>query len=250
MSDMISDRILMAYVDGELDPAQRAGVEQAAARDPVMAERLKAHAALRARVAETFANIADQPVPEALRALVGEDESVGALVIDFAAARTARAQKRRAAWPVVGAMAACLAAGLVLGVGLDTLRPGPAIAGQGGVLVARGVLATALGDQLASRRTPGEPVRIGVSFRTPGGEYCRTFRIDQGRAIAGLACREPGEWLVKMAVSAAPQSPASGYRTAASETPAVVMAMVESLSAGAPLDAQDEAKARARGWRP
>ena len=114
-------------------------------------------------------------------------------------------------------------------------------------MVARGVLANALDHQLASAQTRAAPVRIGVSFRTASGDYCRTF---QAPAMAGLACREGRAWSVKAAVAHASGGHSAGeFATAASDTPPAVTEMAESLIQGAPLDARAEAAAAARGWR-
>ena len=46
----ISDETLMAYADGELEPAQRAEIEAAMAADPKLAERVEQHRALRRKL--------------------------------------------------------------------------------------------------------------------------------------------------------------------------------------------------------
>ena len=60
------DEILMAYADGELDPARRAEIDAAIAKDPALARRVEQQRALRARLAGAFAKVLDQPVPERL----------------------------------------------------------------------------------------------------------------------------------------------------------------------------------------
>jgi hypothetical protein len=245
---MIDDETLMAYADNELDPAQRRSVERAAAADPATAKRLMDHVALRNRMAAAFAEVLDDPVPARLKASASGGEPFGAAVIDLAAARAARTPKPKRSWPIGGAIAACLAVGLLAGAGLETLRPAPIISGRGGALVADGALAKALSTQLASNQTGGQPIKIGLSFRTASGDYCRTFRVDRETAVAGVACRDPQAWSVKMAMATAPEHPAGGYRTASSDTPPAITQLVETLSAGEPLNAQDEAVAKSRGW--
>ncbi|WP_460826233.1 anti-sigma factor family protein, partial [Massilia terrae] len=59
----ISDDVLMAYADGELEAPQRAEVEQAMRADPKVAAAVERHRALRADVFAAFAGVLDEPVP-------------------------------------------------------------------------------------------------------------------------------------------------------------------------------------------
>jgi hypothetical protein len=250
---MVDDETLMAYADGELEPAARLAVEEAAARDPVVADRLKAHAALREKMAEAFADVLHDPVPASLRALASGEAPSGA-VIDFAAARTRLNPevRRKIALPTMsGAMAACLAAGLLLGAGLGALRPAALITGRAGSLLAQGPLVAALDTQLSARPPANQSIRIGISFRNTKNEYCRTFRIDGDGALAGIACRTPAAWSVNMAAATAARvtSVSPAYRTASSVFPPLVMQTVQDMSVGAPLDADAEGRAKAAGWR-
>ena len=246
---MIDDETLMAYADGELGPAEMKAVEEAAHRDAATANRLAAHAALRAKMAEAFADVLHDPVPARLSALASEGGNDGS-VIDLAAACALRRPeaKPKSAWPVGGAMAACLTAGLLIGAGLEALRPAPLLSGRDGSLQAQGSLEAALNTQLAANPSGARSIRIGVSFRDTRGDYCRTFRIDRETALAGIACRDPAAWLVKMAVATPSSGASTDYRTASSDIPPSVMQAVENLSAGDPLDAKGEAQAKARRW--
>lgn len=118
-------------------------------------------------------------------------------------------------------------------------------------MLAAGMLAHALSQQLAVDQTAAAPVRIGVSFRSKAGEYCRTFSLREPAALAGLACRAADGW--ELGVLARTESPAvssGSYRQAASSMPPAVIAAVESQIAGQPLDAHAEAAARGRHWHP
>ena len=59
----VDDALLLAYVDGELDPARRSEVEAAIAADPGLAERARAHGEVRAALSETFGPVLEEPVP-------------------------------------------------------------------------------------------------------------------------------------------------------------------------------------------
>jgi hypothetical protein len=247
----ITEELLMAYADGELDAARRAEVEAAMAADPAVAERVGRHRRLRAQLAGAHREALSEPVPEALTGGVRRPApTAGAVVVDLAeirARRTAARERPAQGWRRWGTMAACLVGGLVVGAALMQ-RPAPmVVASAAGELTAQGPLAHALDTQLAAEPGGGaRPVKIGVSFRSIEGRYCRTF---QAASLAGVACREPRGWSVPVAVAANAAQPAGGYRTASSSLPAPVTAAVDAMIQGAPLDAHDEAAAKAAGWR-
>ncbi len=234
---MINDEKLMAYADGELDAEARAEVEAAMAADPALRERVEAHRRLRTLLSGAYAGATDEPVPERLSAMLKPK----AEVVDLGAARARKAEAARPTRPVWrnwAAIAATFVVGILAGQMID-LAPAPSIATRGGALVANGRLAERLDTQLAASGSG-----IGLSFRNRTGEYCRTFRADQ---LAGLACRDVRGWDVQMAVAAPPSR--GNYRMAASEMPPAVLVAVEASITGEPLDAREEAAARAKGWR-
>lgn len=252
----ISDDVLVAYVDNELDEESRLQVERAARTDAALARRIQAHRRLRGRIAGLFADVAAEAPPERLVDAVRGEARTPAAVIDLAKARAKRAAKpaRKAppAWMAWTAAAACVV--IVVGVGYRFApRPdaGPSVGGPPGALMAQGALASALDNRLAADGARAEDmVKVGLSFRAADGHDCRTFAVEQGQGFAGLACREPAGWRLRMAIAQTPSAPpAGGYRTAASETPAPILDAVQGLISGAPFDARQEAAARASGWR-
>lgn len=244
-----SEETLSAYADGELDAAGCAALEAAMASDPQLAQRVARHRALRARLQDAFAPVLTEPVPERLLAAVrGAAPGTRAdNVIAFGAR-----PRPRWSWPQWGAMAACLIAGVLLGP--LVLRPAAAPAPletRDGRVVARGALARALSQQLASAQPAGGPVEIGVSFRARDGGYCRTFVLREAQSLAGLACRTVTAWqVVTLAQEATPGAAGGDYRQAGSALPPAVARTLDDLMAGEPLDAAGEAAARAAGWNP
>jgi hypothetical protein len=228
-----SDDTLMAYADGELDPAERAAIEQAMRTDPAIAAAVERHRALRADVAAAFAGILDEPVPARLR------PPAPANVVSLEAAREKR---RRWSWPEWGALAATLVVGVLAG----RMVPGggPAIAGNGSQVVARGELASALDRQVGGQGNGA--VKVGVSFAARDGAYCRSFVMG---ASAGLACREGGQWRIPV-LAEGEQEASGGYRQAGSALPPAVLDAIDARIAGKPLDAAGEEAARARSWQP
>jgi hypothetical protein len=228
----------MAYADGELDPAERAAIEQAMRTDPALAAAVERHRALRADVAAAFAGILDEPVPARLQ----PPAPAPANVVSLEAAREKRTERRRWSWPEWGALAATLVVGVLAG----RMVPGgaPAIAGNGNQVVARGELASALDRQVGGKGDGA--VKVGVSFAARDGAYCRGFVMG---ASAGLACREGGQWRIPVLTETEKEA-AGGYRQAGSALPPAVLDAIDARIADKPLDAAEEEAARARGWQP
>ncbi|QOL48680.1 anti-sigma factor family protein [Massilia litorea] len=245
-----SDDILMAYADGELAEPQRSQVDAAVRADPELAAIVERHRALRARVFDAFAGVLEEPVPARL------DAAAASKVLSLDAARNARtraaatpapaaAPVRQPVWPRWGALAATLVLGVLAG-SLWFKDDGGGFVGAdgGGRLVARGQLAGALSRQLASDPAPNSPVRIGVSFATRDGGYCRSFSVG---ASAGLACREGETWRIPVLSDKAASGGA--YRQAASTAPEAVLDAIDERIAGTTMNAAAERAARERGWR-
>ncbi|UXC91314.1 anti-sigma factor [Sphingobium sp. RSMS] len=231
MTDM-DEAMLIAFVDGELDEVNRRRVERAVAEDPALAARLDMHVRLRERLAGHYAPIEAEPVPAAMRTLLQED----AKVVPF----PRPVQARRRAWVMGGAIAASLLLGL--GVGHFSGGSDGPISIERGTMVAQGELASALETQLASAQEEA-PIRIGLSFRRKGGGWCRSF---EGQALSGVACREGQGWQVQQLVPGAGREGA--YRQASSGD-ARLMATVDALMDGSPLDAAQEKAAKDRRWQ-
>lgn len=216
----------MAYVDGELEGAEAALVEDAMRADPQLAAQVAAQQRLRARLRAAYAPVLDEPVPARLTA---------------ATRRTRRHGRRLPTW-----MAA--AASLALGVLLASWWQGGAreplrLSGDG--LVAGAGLDAALDTRLTADG-PADGIAAGLSFRARDGAYCRTFTL-AADALAGLACRADDGWQV---VALAASAPSTGdLRQASSSLPPAVLAAVDAHLAGEPLDAAGERRARESGWR-
>ncbi len=231
----VTDERLMAYADGELSAAESIEVEGALENDPALREKLAAHKRLRTQFSEAFDSTLDEPVPDRLTA-VTQGKASAAEVVDLATRRTTKWSVRE--W---GAMAASVAAGLLMGLGVIGGQGPIAATDQG--LAARGALARALDAQLASDSAGN--FQMGLSFQNRDGEYCRTFQL-QREGVAGLACRGGGDWRVAMTTAHALGG--GEVRTAGSQTPSEILTAVENMIEGDVLDATGEARARAEGW--
>jgi hypothetical protein len=221
-----SPETIAAYVDGELSPPAVAAFETLMNAEPGLAAEVGRQRALRARLAAVYDPVLSEEVPLALR---------------MAATSANDVRRPRLGLPQWAALAACLVVGVAIGQSLSPV--GGHLVSEHGTLVARAGLARALTTQLAA---DGGAVKVGLTFRDAGGGYCRTF-LSRADRLAGLACRRDGRWVVQTVSAWAPQA-APQYRTAASETPPAVLAAVDGVIAGAPLDAAAERAARNAGW--
>lgn len=243
------DELLMAYVDGELDAAQRAELEQALAVDEALRVRVAALQSQRRRVAAAFAGALDQPVPERLTGLLANGSAAShasaATPVDLGEVRAARARRRSMmpSWAQWGGMAASLALGVLVGVQFSGSRADASFALRDGHLVAGGAIERALLTRLAS--SGDAPVAVQLSFVDRAGAYCRTFST---AALAGLACRRDGRWAVQT-LAAAQRDADGAMRQAATSLPRAVLDAIDQRIVGEALDAAREREARDQGWQ-
>lgn len=257
----VTEKDLMAYVDGELPAAEAARVAAAIAADPQLARREAELRQLNRRIGAAFDEILDEPVPDRLADLLraaapatpqddGEAAAApAATVIPLAEARRRRQAPRWTGWM---AIAASLALGLVVGGRFDPAGLAPEAAPEPGFRLAAGApLADAEAARLVSTTASGSSARIGgatlsplLTFRDGAGALCRQIVVaEAGRALDALLCHGKDGWRVE-ALAARPES-AGTYRTASGPEDGPVAAAVEQRIAGQPLDADAEAQALA-----
>jgi len=243
-----SDETVLAYVDGELDDATRAALEVAMATDSDLAERVARERRLWARLHSEFDPVLREPIPERLLAAAQGTAAKARTGNVFSLKRIPASHW---SWPQWSAVAASLVLGVLIA---PLLRHEPTEGPLGirdGEVLASGALAHALSKQLASTQVANAPVRVGVSFLSRNGDYCRTFVLRNKSAVAGLACREGASWRLEVLAATDRATSGSGqYQPAASSLPPAIEQSVDALIVGDPLDAKGEAAARAKGWRP
>ena len=255
----ISDETLMAYADGELDPAAREAVDSAMREDPEIEKRVARHRALRQRVHAAYSAELLEGVPERLltAARGGAASTKGSTVVNLQDVRAAIGRKAslarppRPQWRTAGTIAASVIVGAGLGFFMWGQTESPLMRSADGALVARGKLANALSNQLGAEQSRSSAVQIGLSFLAKSGDYCRAFSLSGAVSPSGLACRRGGEWRVQV-LTQAPDGPAGDaeYRTAGSAMSGTIVENVERQIAGEPLDQAGEKAARQRGWKP
>jgi anti-sigma factor RsiW len=248
----ISDETLMAFADGELDEKTRREVEQAVRQDPALAEKVRQHKALRTNVFNAFASTLHEEVPQRLQAAARSGK-----VVHLDSVRQLRTPpppppapvRSGWSWTEWGAMAATLVVGVLAGTiaakGLGGDEQLAAFDNKAGALMAQGKLDQALTQQLASA-APNDPnVKLGVSFVSKEGSYCRSFMLP---STAGLACRNGGQWQIPVLTNGA-MGAATEYRQAGTALPAAVLEAIDDRIVGQALDANAERAAQKQGWK-
>jgi hypothetical protein len=172
----ISDEILMAYADGELDAAAREAVESAMREDPQIEKRVAAHRALRRRVQAAYSVELSEDVPESLLRAARAAGTQQAKVVNLQDARAAMeraASCSRPPWPE-WRIAGTIAASLIAGVGLDFSYGGK----QAPVCEALALSSLRATRAGAVDNSPPNNREVRLCSRgEPGksGDYCRTF---------------------------------------------------------------------------
>jgi hypothetical protein len=251
-----SDETLMAYADGELDDATRLAVEAAMRRDGSIARRV---ARLRAARDEVFA---DQE-PASLRGRQANVVQLAAVRAQRLATQQAarKAVKRPWGWLEWTTLALVMVFGLVAGkFGLARWQPDwfdetpttpTEVVSRNGLLVAQGKLAAALSQQMGGAAPSEGDVRVGLSFLSNEGGYCRSFTLVGGNQdLVGIACRASEEWRIPALVQNARPQPAMGaYRMAGTEMPTAVLEAIDQRIVGGMLDTRAELEALRRNWQ-
>jgi hypothetical protein len=225
-NEEVSDEMLMALADGELDSAQAAALRARIARDPELAQRL-------AVFTETAA---------ALRAAFAQGEVPPRLIAAVEAAEVDRQPEdrkvvafpsRSTLWPM--ALAASLALGVGLGWGLKgTNAPmsAPSLAE-----VAQAVSGVPTGETAEVARLGA--ARVLGSFETERG-LCRLIAVepDEGGRGRFVACRDVEGWDVALSLS---DGSTAGYAPASAMGTEMIDLYLDAVGAGAALDAETEA---------
>lgn len=247
-----SDETLMAYADGELDEHTRRDIEQAMRRDPAIADKIRQHKALRSNVFSAFAGTLEEAVPQRLQAAARSGK-----VVHLDSVRQVRQPPapppavNRPKWvfPQWGALAATLVVGVLAGVfGAQTFSGDSQLAAfdrESGILAAQGKLDKALSQQVTGIPARDASVKVGITFMSKEGGYCRSFMLP---TTAGLACRNGETWEIPVLTNG-PMGTNTEYRQASSALPAAVLEAIDARIEGKPLDAAGERAAHKSGWK-
>jgi hypothetical protein len=242
------DTEIYAYVDGELDAEASARLEADSRNDAALATRIAKQRELKARLHAELDPVLGEPIPQRLRdALAGSGS--GAAVTPIGAARKDAGRTARAAWSPREwlAVAATLVAGVIVGMLASRGSGDLPFDTEQGRLVAADYLDAALSTQLAGAGPQDAAARIGLSFRSADGEYCRTFALRTG--TGGLACRRDQRWSIEL-LDGAVEPGTDGFRQASSALSPAMLSAIGALDAGEPLTEEEERQRLASGWNP
>jgi negative regulator of sigma E activity len=247
----VTRETLMAFVDGELAPDEARRVAAEVAKDPALNAYVEQQKTLAGTLKSAFAPVLEAPIPERIERAV-RDTPIPWEGLLVRLQRLWHELKTRVgqAW----LPAAALAAGIALGILLDgSFGTGSDLRTKDGALIAQDALAQALTVELASEQIAdtGSAARIGVSFRSADGFFCRSFETRTGArgAVAGIACLKNGDWQIAALAGATPRAEGE-FATAGGDMPSVIRSALSAMIAGDPLDAAQERAARDRGWSP
>jgi anti-sigma-K factor RskA len=249
----LTDEILMAFADGELDETVRRAVEEAMAHDSELRQRVAGYVRSR-RLAQTALSTDDYlAVPSALRAHVMRQVSAAEKPSESAETATkqisrenssavfARSRPTQYMLPLAASVAA-----LAIGIGMffaGRWTGSDEFASQS--LVAR--LASPQVQAALSTTASGQPqsveagqMRVIATYKSGSGALCREFTLQDasGKANA-VACRSKSDWNITFALVEPTQ--ASGYSPADGGN--LISSYLQGLNAGDPLEPSLEKKA-------
>lgn len=279
---LISDELLMAYADGELEGDECANLESGLLQSSELAARLAVFSATGRGLAQIFDKPMQEPVPQRLVDAIYAAPAAGVLaggrkanenVVPFASRKPQARSSQRSVLPQQLALAAACVTLLAVGAGTYWHFNNPAgQAGESfalaqsktGERIASAELASALdsvlGDQTAVMQISGTPATIKplFTFATADKSFCRQYEITRAsaQAIAGVACRgSEGQWRVETHVAFEKVAPAASdiktadIKTAGKASIESVEAAVNRLISGDVLGNDQEAALMKQGWK-
>jgi len=228
----VTEEQLAAFADGELHGEELEAVAAAVEADPVLADKVEKHRALRAALGAHFAPILDQEVPDRLAGMLQQDDNVVRLERPAEAKPVLRSLPRWG-WVVGPALAATLAIAVFIPRGSEMPE------GYAG-----SELAEVLDSQLVAEQGDSTATRIMLSFQREGGDYCRAFASAQ---VSGIACRDDTGWALVTEMGG--QTTQGTEFQQAGNIQAELLAAAQEMAEGGALDAASERAAMEAGWQ-
>ena len=237
----ISDEMLSAYLDGELDAETARRVDAALTADPALAARIAALDAVNRRLRPAFSAHMQEGVPDRFDAILSAPPPAQSPISKFFAPWLKPAMLLPAAL--------CAAAGLMIGLQYGApVESGAFRVRPDGRIVADAGFSSALSTARAGVKTDYDTgaVLVRVSFVDDSGAPCRHFALKDAE---GLACKTGPDWQV-LALDAVPDAMGpDGYAMAGATSAAGVEAAIARRGIGAALTPDDETRAISNEWK-
>lgn len=241
----VTDEMLMAFADGELDRPTAEAVQRAAEADPALMRRLADFERTRTLAKAAFGGVLEEEIPQRLLSVVRPRP---ARVFGFL--------RWEGGWLPPAAVVAASLAGFALAA---ILTPAPAPEAPP-LLASHDTIAEIL-ETTPSGETrlvagsdagPGGAFEATASYLVPGGA-CRSFEMSLGADAEtgwrGVACRREGTWRIDM-LAADPGATSGGetYATASDAAVQSLDAFLDAAGAGGSLDDAEERRLVESGW--
>lgn len=239
----LTDEILMAYADGELEANDMAKVEAAIKADPSIAERVSMFDVSRRALAEGLG--APEPVsPDLLASVQAVADRHAAQAESEANVVTlpirTQAQRPTPRWQLPLAASIALLIGLAAGPFMpwSAVEPdtGIALTGLNTPGLTAALASVVSGDRLVL--DDGSALAAIASFQDGTGTFCREFELDQvsGETLVSVACRQDDAWSLRFAVAAGQTN--DGFAPASSLE--ALDGYLTTIEAGEPLSVEAE----------
>ncbi|MBJ6123845.1 hypothetical protein [Microvirga splendida] len=252
MSELhLTDEVLMAFADGELDEPVAAAVAGAMAQNPTVARKIVEFQQSRRLTRSVFASNLAPDVPSELRAAVAAQIEAYEAVSragerqEPVQTQSIRSEWRSRAYPMKMALAASVAAVAVAAgyfIGQQSQPEAGRLAQLEDPLVRQELGRLGSGSEV---ELPFGRLRVISTYRLADQSLCREFRLHSGSsATDAVACRAD-EWDVTFAAAA----PVSDAEYTPSSGGDLVDSYLGNLGAGPPLAGEAEAEALAQSAR-
>ena len=244
---MWTDEQLAAFLDGELAPAEMDALALALEADESLAARMERLGSANTAYLGAVGAIDDKPMKASLKAAMETPPTAKVIAFKPRNIGTFVMEHRAIA-------ASLLCAAGVFGL-MSTMTRGagdPLAPGADGTILANSPV-----YRMLENGKTGEVVTIsaGVSA-TPrltsasdAGGFCRQFDLLKGAsASAAIACRDGDGWKTQVVAYGLPK-PSGDFQTASAGKSEALEAFLDQRMTGAPMNAEEEAKLLAGGWK-
>lgn len=231
----LSDEMLSAFLDAELNDQEMEKVRQAIELDETLTQRLAELALVDPLITSCYSKIDNEPLPEQISNLLDTSNPPEAKVIAFPLWKRFHHSLQQHA-----AMAASFA--LVIGFLTAQLIPT-----QSSWTEIAQVLETSQ-TGIAQSTPSGAHVTAQLTFVNTSGEYCRQFQVQHSdnRIEQSIACRNTKGWQSVASIFKT-QTNSTGYRTASKSS--LLDRVIDEIIEGGPFDARQESEIIERSWQ-